>query len=515
MKSPAEYFDKLRRNWKTEYTVAFFCTLLMGFFIHFPIMLSDIPNHDGLDSVYFDQNMITSGRWFLTIACGISSYFNLPWLISILAMLYLGATSVLLAELLQLKSKVTICVISGLLVSFPALASSFAYVYTLDGYMLALLLAVGSVLITKKYKYGFVAGCVMLGCSMGIYQAYLPICILLCMYLALQSLLSGETWKKKLQPILRLVLMGVLGMVFYFVALFVLLFLQGKHLDTYQGISGQGAVTGGLLSSIKAVYVDFIAFTLKGNVLCNNIFSMLAMGLLVVAVVAVFVLFATKQKLWKKPLFYAVTVLVLLAVPMAMNYILIVSGNVNYHLIMRYQWVFLLILAMAFLDKQGQSLGEWAILVCGVCLIFNYALTDNIGYSNLEKKYEKTYAYCVRLLDRIEQTPGYYQGIPVAMIGVVGEDSYPVTDISFDVTSHMIGLNGDWLLYTGDNYGLFMKHYLGATLNILDTSYMEDIYYSREYQEMDSFPGPNSTKVINGILYVHTENIDKTLHFSE
>ena len=55
-------------------------------------------------------------------------------------------------------------------------------------------------------------------------------------------------------------------------------------------------------------------------------------------------------------------------------------------------------------------------------LVFNYGVSDNIGYSNLEKKYEKTYAYCVRLLDRIEQTPGYYQGIPVAVVGVIGYD---------------------------------------------------------------------------------------------
>jgi len=40
-------------------------------------LLSDIPNHDGLSSMYFDQNMITSGRWFLSVACGFSSYFTI------------------------------------------------------------------------------------------------------------------------------------------------------------------------------------------------------------------------------------------------------------------------------------------------------------------------------------------------------------------------------------------------------------------------------------------------------
>ena len=148
-------------------------------------------------------------------------------------------------------------------------------------------------------------------------------------------------------------------------------------------------------------------------------------------------------------------------------------------------------------------------LCCGVVLVFFYGVVDNIGYSNLQKRYEKTYAYCVRLLDRIEQTEGYYQGIPIAMIGVVGEDEFPGTDITLDVTSGMIGLNGDSLLYTGENYRLFMQHYLGATLNILPADAMKEMYYDEEYIEMDSFPGENSIRIIDGILYVKTENANR------
>ena len=150
------------------------------------------------------------------------------------------------------------------------------------------------------------------------------------------------------------------------------------------------------------------------------------------------------------------------------------------------------------------------MLLAAVVLIGNFAVTDNIAYANLQKRYEKTYAYCIRLLDRIEQTPGYYPGIPIAMIGVVGNESYPLTDITIDVTSNMIGMNGDVLLYTGDNYKSFIRHYLGAELNILPAEVMSEIYYSEEYRVMDSFPGENSTKVVDGILYVKTENVDKT-----
>ena len=67
---------------------------------------------------------------------------------------------------------------------------------------------------------------------------------------------------------------------------------------------------------------------------------------------------------------------------------------------MRYQWVLYLILMLGFTDRYAGENGKadigirWAALLAAWILVFNYGVSDNIGYSNLEKKYEKTYAYC-------------------------------------------------------------------------------------------------------------------------
>ena len=90
-------------------------------------MLSDIPNHDGLSSMYFDQNMITSGRWFLSVACGFSSYFTIPWIIGLIGLLWLALTAVALTELLELCRPVgNHWQRADCWFSFPALASTFA-----------------------------------------------------------------------------------------------------------------------------------------------------------------------------------------------------------------------------------------------------------------------------------------------------------------------------------------------------------------------------------------------------
>ena len=157
--------------------------------------------------------------------------------------------------------------------------------------------------------------------------------------------------------------------------------------------------------------------------------------------------------------------------------------------------------------KPGmQVVTEWcALAAVSVCILCN-VISVNVAYSNLEKKYERTYAYCLRLADRIEQTEGYYEGIPIYMIGVVGEDNFPVVDITSDVTDHMLGIGGNWLLYTPKNYELFYRHYMGITFNFLMPD-EADFYDSQEYIDMPSFPGAGSTRVVDGILYVKTENM--------
>lgn len=520
MKSREEVWKNIKLHIKKEWKIAFIAAFLMGMFIHMPIILSDIPNHDGLASMHFDQNMITSGRWFLSVACGFSSYYTVPWLIGLLAMLYLGLAAAGLTEMLEIKNTWAIVGIGGFLVAFPALASTFAYVFTMDGYMLAVLLAVLSVLLTKKFKRGFITGGICLALSMGIYQAYLGFAILLSIYAVLMISMGHGSVKEKIKSSLNYLYMGICGAGLYYVILQVLLKVQGKELGTYQGAETVGASGGtGLVEIIKKIYVDFFAFTLKGNVLVNNPFSYIAMGLLVIAVLVVLAVITVKHKWYAKPWLYLFLVLLVVGLPIATNIILLVLPDVTYHTLMRYQWVLFPILMIAFWDRYNKEMTqtklaismEWSVLLCVAVMIWNYAVTDNIAYSNMLKKYEKTYAYCLRLLDRIEQTEGYYQGIPIAMIGVIGDEPYPVTDITEDVTAGLVGVGGDYLIYTGQNYKQFMEHYLGASLNMLPPAAMGEMYYDEVYVNMKSFPAEDSIKIIDGVMYIKTENMDKTL----
>ena len=530
MKTPAECIEILKKKIKREWKISFISAVLLGLLIHFPAWMQDVPNHDGLASVYFDQNMITSGRWFLTVACGLSSYYTLPWLTGLLSLLWISITAVMLVEILQVKRTEWIVSVSALMVSFPALASTYAYIFTADGYMLALMLAVLAVLLTQKYKKGFLWGGICLAFSMGTYQAYLPFCILLCMYMLVQEFLSDKNRKEKITTVLKCLGMGVEGVAFYYVILQVLLKVQGKVLDTYQGINGMTAIGGtSIIGTVQKMYEDFIVFVLKGNILFNNVFSLIGIGVIGALLCYAVIRLVKERKLWRNAFFWIVAILFTVLVPLATNIILFISPQVGYHLLMRYQYVLLLILSVAFISNYGwkndalnevakataespgpsaiNSVMQWALLLSAVVLSFNFAVSVNIGYSNLQKRYEKTYAYCLRLADRIEQTEGYYTGMPVVIMGMVGDENFPTTDVTEEVTGNMIGICGDFLCYNGQNYQDFFQHYLGITIEIVDQETVGEIYNtSAIYQSLDSFPGANCTQVVDGVLYVRTEN---------
>ena len=61
----------------------------------------------------------------------------------------------ILSELFQIKHTGYAVLVGVLLISFPAMTSLFAYMFTAPYYMFAVLLMISAVYMTVKYSYGF------------------------------------------------------------------------------------------------------------------------------------------------------------------------------------------------------------------------------------------------------------------------------------------------------------------------------------------------------------------------
>ena len=219
--------------------VAFLATFIGGLLAHLYCYTNTIPNFDGLSRVYDEQQMTISGRWFLHYASSLNYYTQMPMVIGVLSMFFLAVSCLLIVRMFRLKSSLLAGIWGVLYAVFPAVAYTNSYTFTMSAYCFAVVLAVLAVFVTGIRKWGVVAGIVLLAFSMGTYQTYVAIAIVLSVLLILQQALQAESQVKEiLVNSGKYLLMLGLGTALYYGILKVFLYVKDLELCSDQGRCG-------------------------------------------------------------------------------------------------------------------------------------------------------------------------------------------------------------------------------------------------------------------------------------
>ena len=173
---------------KKELKISAISTLLWYVFTHGFWMTNKITYFDDAFAQFTLGEHIGMGRWFYAILYllyrfifGGSNYslslFNLIMMLAIIVCVWM------IVRLFDITSGLDIILISGIMVTSPAMIGLNAYNFLVHFYAVSILLAVaGACLICRStWKYGWIMGSALLCLSLAIYQAYvaLSICILL------------------------------------------------------------------------------------------------------------------------------------------------------------------------------------------------------------------------------------------------------------------------------------------------------------------------------------------------
>lgn len=479
-------------------------TFILGLITHMYAMTHNFLTYDSMWNIYSDQNMITSGRQFLMFACGISSFYDLPWVNGILSLIYIGFSVALICRIFDIKDKLSIVMIAGLVVAFPTVTATFCYSFTVDGYMLALLLAVLSFCLAYKYKWGFLPAILTLGISLGIYQAYMSVTIVLCVIGLVRDVLDGEKYKNMLVKGLKFLFMGLMSYVFYVITLKAMLALEGMSLSGYQGSDKVMSVSlSSVPAGLKAAFTSSRLFLMYSGVLAQNIFMKIALVLFVLLVIYILVRRVLKFK-GKEIILRSVCILILLAMlPFAISYVAIISPDTFYHILLRMSVALLFVFPFIIYKEFKEKISYKILAGAASVMIISFIVSANICYFNMNERYEKTYSFCVRLVDRIEQTPGYEQGDEIAILGGFPSDTnYPSTDITKDTLVGFFGVDGDYCVNSSDKFAEFIKHYIGVTLNCVDFERQLELVSCDEYNDLEPFPSDKSIGKIDGVWVV-------------
>lgn len=507
-----QQFYRIKDKMKPQWWCAFWGCVIAGFVMHMYPMTHHFLTYDSMWNQYSPQDMITSGRQFLTYACGISSFYDLPWLNGVLAIFYLAITSALLVEAFEMKDKVFATLTGVLTATFPALVSTFCYAYTIDGYMFAVLCSVAAYAVTRKYKWGFLPGILLVGVSLGIYQAYYSFTILLCILGLLSDILSEKKGKELVLPAFRFLGMGIGGYLFYFVTLKVMLAVKETGLSGYQGTD---RILSMPLSELpKGIYMAvrmFGSFLLRANVLTGNIFMKISLVVLIAAAVGLYVALFIKAKAYKDMMKIIMTLLLLPLIPIGSTIVCVMAPDAFFHLLMRYPWVlfFIYVLVLAgevqkvITKKKIADMLLWMVTAATVVMAFCFVVNGNIAYFNMNERYEKSYAYALRIADRLEAQPDYKMGDKVAVLGgFPKEEYYPSTDITQDVLKDYFGAGGDLVMNSTDKYATFMERYLNVTIVQASPQESDILILSPEFEEMPVFPKEGSIRKVEDIWII-------------
>lgn len=507
----AYYRERVKLSWK----VAFLSVFLVGLLAHLYKFTNYLPDRDSLLNIYHDQNTLASGRWALSFACGISSYFDLPMVNGLLSLVYMGLTMVVMVELFRLENPVLIALGGGLLAAFPGTTETFLYEYTADGYFLAMLLAAIGVYATRmaaKGARGYVLGGCCLCVSCAIYQSYVSFALVLALFHFCWELLEGRhQWRECLRWAGKQAALYILSMAAYYGIWKLLLAVNHTQANDYQGISEIGTnVLSTMVSAIPASVKAVVSFFLQWNVLKMGFTPYILLNLaFLVAAAEILVVSVLRSGMYRQGWRLACFLLALVLVIPASCIWSFASAFILYRPMMLLCLAVVYLFVFALIDRWAKP--RWADVagVLAVAILFNFILIANITYHYLTRSYERTYAMGIQLaldIRDMEKTEDFSR-FAVAGDGWL-EDTLAVYDYEKDCQTQASGIGilsrylYNDLLFDHDRITAFLTEYIGVDLQV--ASWTSDLQEKAAplLETMPCWPEVGSMIVVDDTLII-------------
>ncbi len=457
--------------------LTFLSTIIIGLIVHTYRFTNTLLNHDALYNYYSDQNIIGSGRWFLSIACGISSDFDLPWLIGIMSILFIAITAVLVVDILKVKNKFLCILVGGLVVSFPAVTETFFFEFTADGYMLAMLLAALSVKFslldeTKIWKWALSAVFLCLSC--GIYQAYVSFAMTLVLsYLILEILEGKRNNKEYLLWSGKQIGVYAVAMAAFYAVWKVCLHFQQAEVNNYLGIDEVGEMSfNGIKNALFLTAKDFVSFFVDP---ANSLWSIINVLTIISAVVAV-VAIVVKRKTFKRKLQLFLSLAAIAAIPFAVYVWYFTSPGVEYKTRMLQSICMLYILIAVLYDRYLSVKLSTAIGAILTVFVFFNCVSANVFYYYMNLANRQSYSTAIEMSIKMhELDDGTIKKIYIGGMQFTPAKS-PVNKSSLGPLYKVIPNNIN-LLYDNDHAAIYLNNEVGFELSYYQTHQSEEINF--------------------------------------
>lgn len=520
MEAKGRGFSPLRRVPESA-RWAFGGAMLFGLLAHGMGLWNKLSWHDDIIALFWVGSTISSGRWMLHVLGWLETllfgdgHFSLPVMNGLFALCCVGAAAALLARLLGIRKKSLCAGLGCVMAAFPTVAGLFGYMFTIPYYLLAMVMMVVSAWAISEGKWWMKLGAVLLGgCSVGIYQAFVPMLLSVLLLYDMRRLAEGSESAGaflKRAAAQGLCVVGVMGFYFAMNAFFLAKF--DLRMNTYMGMDQMGADSlGDYLGRVGLAYARFFSperYTAADMYPMRAYYAYLAMlcGDLLLGLGQVI-------RLWRKNRGKALLFTLLLALfPLANDFIYVMServhGLMTYSLVMQaalFAWladradfrtVFGREKAAGILRRAVSGLAAAVLGFTGIL----YARFDNQCYLKAIFQQQQAISFFTALTAQIKAAPGFRDDMPVAFLNeekIADQTLYNIDELDF---IHLPPY-GDTMEGYVNTYAwrAFMERWCGFGPAYADPSACADL---PEVQAMPHYPDDGSIRQVGDILVVN------------
>ena len=507
---PEKALKKLNSYILPEWKVCFFTALFVGVFAHFYKITNWLPNWDSLVFRYDTQNMIGLGRWFLPVVCSLSSFYDLPFLNGVTAIVFHAFGAVCICRILNVKKKITAGLIGAVIVSFPTVTSVMMYNYVADGYAVSFFLATLAALYMTRQKPKYLLSSVLIALSSGIYQAYITVTIMLVLlHLTDEMIFKNASFRIVFKKCVYILLSGILGVALYGIILKVILGIFSVELLDYQGVGSTASLSNiDLLASLYVVKETFIKcfFDLSDGV--NLYVALNAFALIFTAVY--YFKYIVKNKVYKNPVNILMIIVFSVMLIFGAGALAFVNAGVDYHnlMLMGYSvfYLFFLLIYERGTEKDDKySTGKcWVVLITAIVIIANQVVISNVSYHKAQIAYEKSYGVLIRIADRIEQTPESEDCDKILVIGALDDSRAYSVNLTPDIT----GITDGYIIRADDEIVgqsvlcSALNDYCGKNYEFVSGEEKENLKQRSDIKSMKKWPQDGCVTIVDDTIVI-------------
>ena len=487
----------------------FYSVLIFSATAHLYRYVNSAFNSDSLGIFRGGADMLSQigrGRWLQPVYLYVRGMISAPFLIGLMAALYLSLSILLMVKTLEITNRKSIVAICGLLSVAPAITiSNASFVPWTDVFMLSLFFSMVSAycMTAASVKHRYLIAIVFLILSLALYQAYVDACMLVCLYWLLRRSILGEDSRSVIKSAAIMALIFVVSFVLYYGSFWLACSVFSVEASQkYNSVASATILSGDfrLFSLIRQEYKIVFRNIIRPKTFHSTIAGCIHALLLLVSAVLLFPS-VREKKTWR----IVMILLLVMLCPLASYFIYLLFGNESDLLVFPLSMLCLGVgmlfelVPSGFNERLKKMLFKTSYFFAGVLIFFGIVYSNQL-YVKKDVEEQETLSLMTRVLYRMEETEGYVPGrTRVALIGSL-QDS----DACVKKPGYASGGTADYEISIAyyNNYRMYLTNIMGYPINLVDLNEAEKIGLQQTVMDMPAFPYPGCTMMVGETLVV-------------